>query len=194
MENPETRDMLTRLFGGDVEGRMLAQRMTKGQLSGIFDAEVQVNPEASFDKQVLITLAQVISPAIQTTYAAGQRELLKRIWEAFDQKGFEQIWPAQVAATQTQIQILTQQLQLEQLRTQLQAMEAQRQQMEQQTAIQGQAQQLLQQGQGVMQQMGPGDGETSAPFSRAVLQHLQRQAQAQQNGGAAAPPGGVPPV
>ena len=195
LPDSETRDMLSRLFQGDLEGRMVATSLSREQLSGIFDAEMQVNPEAAFDKQVLISLAQMISPAIQPTYAMGQRELLKRIWEAFEQKGFEQIYPQHIAAIQTQIQSLTQQLQMEQLRTQLQQMQAARQQMEQQAAMQQQAQEMqAMQAQGLQVLQDPAQGGTRAPFSRAILQHLQQQAARNGGTGAATSPEGMPPV
>lgn len=118
IEEDDTRDLFGRLFGGDVRNRFVAMRVVRQQLSGIFDAELDINPEAPYERQTLISLAQLIMPST-ANYAMGQRELLRRVWEAYEQHGFEQIWPEQVASIQTQTQILTQQVQLETLRAQL---------------------------------------------------------------------------
>jgi hypothetical protein len=171
-----TRDILSRLFDGEIGGRNVAVTLSREQLSGIFDAALDINPEAQFDRQVLLSLAQLLLPVTQN-YALGQRELMKRVWEAFDQKGFEQIWPMRVAATTTQIQTLTQQLQLEQIRAQLQQIQAAQAQAEAQ-------QQQIEAEQAALAQRPP----TETPVARSILDALSRSQQATANGE------GQPPV
>lgn len=132
IQEDDTRDLFGRLFGGDVTNRHVAMHVVRQQLQGMFDAEVDINPEAPYERQTLLSLAQLIMPST-ANYAMGQRELLKRVWEAYEQHGFEQIWPESVANIQTQTQILAQQVQLETLRAQL----AQFAQLQQQAALVG---------------------------------------------------------
>lgn len=183
IENQETQDAITRLFGGDATNRAVAVTLSKEQLSGIFDAELDIDPEAQFDRQILVSLAQLILPAI-AQYPVGQRELLKRTWEAFDQKGFEHIWPYQVAATDTQILHATKQVQLYNLQLQLQQLQT----VQNQQAAAQEQQQAAQ----AAQEQQPTAG---APISAAILSALQRAAAGPQNGAPGAVPGRQePPV
>lgn len=186
MENPESQDILQRLFGGHTETRTIAETLTREQLSGLFDAEVEINPEAPYERQTLTYLAQLILPST-ANYARGQRELLRRVWEGFDQKGFEQIWPRELADTQTNVQLLTLQIQTEQLRMQLQQMQAA--QMQVQAQMQAAQSGLPMMPAGAEQPGQPGQpqlagqaAEGANPTDQIVQQLLQTVGPAARNG------------
>jgi hypothetical protein len=174
VENPERRDALARLFGGDLTGRYVARRVNLTELSGLYDAKLEISPEATFDRQVLVALAQMILPELQD-YPAGKRELLMRIWKAHNQTGFDAIWPEQIANVNTQIALMAKDLQLSALKAQLGA-QAQAQEQAQQQAAQQQAMQ-----QSTQQATANGAGET--PMAQRVLETLQAGVQQEAAGG-----------
>jgi hypothetical protein len=123
----------------------VALPISADNLSGYFDASLFVNPEAQFDRQVMLQLFQLTAPLIQD-YPLGTRTMLKRLWGTFDQKGFDEIYPEEVALLQTKIRMDAAQVQLatfEQQLAQIHQQEAQ----QQLGALQQQSQQVLQTGQ-----------------------------------------------
>jgi hypothetical protein len=122
----ETSSLWDRLFAPTEEtpsGRPLAPQrralpISKEHISGLYDIKIDVNPEEQFDRQVLLTLYQATAPAVQD-YPIGGRLMLKRLWTTFDQKGFDQIYPEEVALLQTQQRMMAIQVQLATFQVQL---------------------------------------------------------------------------
>jgi len=109
--------------------RLVALPISREALSGFYDIRIEVNPEEQFDRQVVLSLTQLTAPAIQD-YPLGMRLMLKRLWTLFDQRGFEEIYPEEVALLQTQVRFMAIQAQLaafEQQLRQVQQAEAQQQ-------------------------------------------------------------------
>ncbi len=93
----------------------------RDNLSGFFDATVEVNPEEQFDRQVMVSLFQMTSPALQE-YPLGVRLMLKRMWAIFDQHGFDDIYPEEIALLQTQQRTMAVEVQIAQFEMQLKQM------------------------------------------------------------------------
>jgi hypothetical protein len=107
----------------------VALPISADNLSGYFDARLSVNPEEQFDRQVMLQLFQLTAPLI-ADYPLGTRTMLKRLWGTFDQKGFDEIYPEEVALLQTKIRMDAAQVQLatfEQQLAQIHQQEAQSQ-------------------------------------------------------------------
>lgn len=149
----ESPNLWDRLFNKQVltdngrvpDKRRVALPISKEQLSGFFDAKIEVNPEQQFDQQVMSTLYQLTAPSLQL-YPVGQRLLLQRIWGAYDQKGFEDIYPEEIALMQTQNVMLAMQVQIATYEGQLRQIQAQEAQ-QQLAQLQQEAQQFHQTGQ-----------------------------------------------
>jgi hypothetical protein len=157
--------------------RRVALPINKELISGLFDIDIEVNPEEQFDRQVMTSLWQVTAPLIQD-YPMGIRLMLKRMWSVFDQRGFDDIYPEEIATLQTQERMLTKQVQIATLQMQLEQLAAQQQQIAQQ-----QAQQQHQQLQAEAQQFHQ---------TGAIGPNLLELVQSQQGQGAQAS-GAVPP-
>lgn len=123
---------------------LLALPISKEALSGIYDVHILVNPEEQFDRQVIMQLFQVTAPALQT-YPLGMRMMLKRIWQVFDQKGFDAIYPEEIALMQTQQTVLALEIQIATFQGQLQQIEQQKAQQQLQQ-LEAESQQFLQTG------------------------------------------------
>lgn len=149
----------------------VALPISKEALSGFFDARIEVNPEEEFDRQVMLSLVQLTAPAIQD-YPIGTRLMLKRVWAVHDQRGFDDIYPEEVAILQTQQRITTIQVQLAAMQAQLQQITQQEAQAKMQ-ALQQEADQYHQTG-----KVGPG------------LMDLAQSMQPQQEQGANGVPAG----
>lgn len=122
----------------------VALPISSDNLSGFFDAKLSVNPEEQFDRQVMLQLFQLTAPLIQD-YPLGTRTMLKRLWGTFSQKGFDEIYPEEVALLQTKIRMDAAQVQLatfEQQLAQIHQQEAQ----QQLAALTQQSQQVLDSG------------------------------------------------
>ncbi len=132
----------------------VALPISKEQLSGCFDAHIEVNPNEQFDRQVAMSLFQLTSPAIPD-YPLGTRLMLKRLWGSFDARGFDEVYPEEIALRQTQLRELATQVQIATFEMQLR-------QYEQQDAQQQLAQ--LQQGAQSFHQTGA----ISPQFAQAV--------------------------
>ena len=109
--------------GRAVQPRRTALPIAKEHLSGFFDARIEVNPEEQFDRQVMMSLFQMTAPTI-AEYPIGQRLMLKRIWAVFDQRGFDAIYPEELALMKTQQFFMTSQVQLATLEQHLKAIHA----------------------------------------------------------------------
>jgi hypothetical protein len=114
--------IFVRLFGYDLQASELAVPVSKESISGFFDVRMDINPEAPFERQMLLNLLQLTAPFIQE-FPLGQRELLKRVWDAMGQHGFAQIWPEALAKLQSQTRMLATQLQLATLEQQLEQLQ-----------------------------------------------------------------------
>lgn len=118
-ESPESSALWDRIFtkkslsdtGRAAPDTYVALPISKDNLSGFFDIKIEVNPEQQFDQQVLMQLFQITAPALQD-FPVGSRLMLKRIWSVFDQHGFDDIYPEEVAMLQTQQRLLAVQVQL----------------------------------------------------------------------------------
>jgi hypothetical protein len=137
-----------------------AMPISREKLSGFYDVKIDVNPEEQFDRQVLLSLYQVTAPAVQD-YPMGTRMMLKQLWTAFDQRGFEAIYPEELALLQTQQRMMAIQVQLATFEGQLRQLD------------QAAAQQQLQQVQGALSQGGPGGGQQGSAISPQFAQALQ---------------------
>ena len=104
--------------------RRVALPISKENISGFFDVKIEVNPEEQFDRQALLNLFQITAPAIQD-YPIGTRLMLKRIWGVFDQHGFDDVYPEDIALLQTQQRALTIQVQIATFQQQLAQLEQQ---------------------------------------------------------------------
>jgi hypothetical protein len=123
----------------------VALPISADHLSGFFDVKMSVNPEEQFEQQTMVQLYQLTAPVIQD-YPLGTRTMLKRLWGAFNQKGFDEIYPEAVALLKTRIMMDAAQVQLatfEQQLAQIHQQEAQAQL----GALQQQSQQVLDTGQ-----------------------------------------------
>jgi len=149
----EPRNLWDRLFSNKPltdTGRPSAQRrvalpISKEHISGFFDVKIEVNPEEQFDRQAILNLYQITAPAIQD-YPIGIRLMQKRIWGVFDQHGFDDIYPEELALLQTQVRTLTIQVQIATFEQQLSQLQQQAAQAEIQ-ALSQDAQQFQQTGQ-----------------------------------------------
>jgi len=88
-----------------------AMPISREQLSGFYDVKIDVNPEEQFDRQVLTSLFQITAPAVQD-YPIGLRIMLKQLWTTFNQRGFDAIYPEELALLQTQQRMMAIQVQL----------------------------------------------------------------------------------
>lgn len=171
----ETSSLWDRLFAPPSEAptglplppQRSAYPISKEHISGLYDIKIDVNPEEQFDRQVIVSLYQTTAPAIQD-YPIGARLMLKRLWTVFDQKGFDQIYPEEVALLQTQQRMMAIQVQLATFQAQLGQLD--------QAAAQQQLAQLQQQVQGV-QQGSQGGGAINPGFAQAVQAALASQGQ-----------------
>jgi hypothetical protein len=125
--------------------------ISRENLSGFYDVRIDVNPEEQFDRQVLMSLFQVTAPAVQE-YPMGTRMMLKQLWTAFDQHGFDAIYPEELALLQTQQRMMAIQVQLATFEGQLRQLD------------QAEAQQQMQQAREALTQGGglPGEGQQGA--------------------------------
>ncbi len=146
-----------------------AMPISREKLSGFYDVQIDVNPEEQFDRQVLLSLFQVTAPAVQD-YPLGTRTMLKQLWTAFDQRGFDAIYPEEFALLQTQQRMMA-------IQVQLATFEEQLRQLDQAVAQQQMQQMQAQLGQGGGQPGMPGAGGSPAPqgstISPQVAQVLQ---------------------
>lgn len=131
--------------GQPVSRSKKAVPISKDALSGFYDITIDVNPDVQFDQQVLMSLFQITAPAL-ADYPLGMRSMLKRLWTVFNQPGFDDIYPEEVAMLQTQQRVMA-------LQVQLATFEAQLGQLDQATAQQ-QLQQFQQIGQQAAEQLG----------------------------------------
>lgn len=156
----EASTLWDRLFAGtpttDV-GRPLpdmraAVPISREMISGFYDVTIDVNPEAQFDQQVIMGLFQLTAPAL-ADYPMGMREMLKRVWATYNQPGFDNIYPEEVAMLQTQQRLTAVQVQLATFQAQLAQLD--------QAQAQQQLQELQQIGQQTAAQIGlsPEDAE-----------------------------------
>lgn len=153
----------------------MALPISREQLSGFYDVRIDVNPEEQFDRQVLLSLLQVTAPAVQD-YPVGMRMMLKQLWTAFDQRGFEAIYPEELALLQTQQRMMAIQVQLATFEGQLRQLD------------QAEAQQQMQQVQGALAQGSGGSmpgreqqGSAISPqFALALQAALAGQGQGDQ--------------
>ena len=128
--SPETSTLWDRLFAHPLPGASVRQAgelltalpISLESLSGFYDVTIDVNPEEQVERQILLSLYQVTAPAIQE-YPLGHREMLKRLWTVFDQRGFDQIYPEELALLKTQQSIMAIQVQLATFEAQLEQME-----------------------------------------------------------------------
>ncbi len=107
--------------GRPAQQQYVALPIGRDNLSGFFDATVEVNPEEQFDRQALVSLFQTTAPAI-AEYPVGIRIMLKRMWAVFDQHGFDDVYPEEIALLQTQERTLTAEVKIAQLELQLRQM------------------------------------------------------------------------
>lgn len=140
----------------------VALALGRDDLSGFFDATIEVNPEEQFDRQVLVSLYQTTAPAI-ADYPVGIRIMLKRMWATFDQHGFDDVYPEEIALLQTQERTMAAEVKVAQLQMALKQIGQQEAQQKMQT-IQAETQQYQQTG-----QAGP-------ELSAMAAQHVQQQA------------------
>ena len=165
----EVAQVIDRLFtdASQPDEPSVAVEITKEHLSGLFDAKLQVNPDATFDRQLLLTLGQQILPILQQMYPLGMQRFLKRVWELHGLKGFEQMFPTEVAELVTRIFISKAMLELQGLE--------QQQQMQQIAGLMQQLAPLLeqQQAQGEQEQA---QGEQELAQQQAMAQ-MQREGQ-----------------
>ena len=139
----ETSTLWDKLFAPKLAadtGRPLAELRTaipisRENLSGFYDVMIDVNPEEQFDRQVLTSLFQITAPAVQD-YPLGLRSMLKQMWTAYDQRGFDAIYPEELALLQTQQRMMAIQVQLATFEGQLRQLD--------QAAAQQQIQQIQQ--------------------------------------------------
>ena len=126
----ETSMLWNRLFAPPLPGSSVRQveelhtalPISRESLSGFYDVAIDVNPEEQVERQIFLSLYQVTAPAIQD-YPLGHREMLKRLWTVFDQKGFDQIYPEELALLKTQQSMMAIQVQLATFEAQLAQME-----------------------------------------------------------------------
>lgn len=131
-ETDQSRNLWDRLFankplsdtGRPAVPRQVALPISRENISGFFDVKIEVNPEEQFDRQAVLNLFQITAPAIQD-YPVGTRLMLKRIWGIFDQHGFDDIYPEELAFLQTQQRMLTIQVQIATFQQQLAQIEQQ---------------------------------------------------------------------
>ena len=147
-------------------GRPLPEQQTaipisREAISGFYDIRLDVNPEEQFDRQALLSLYQLTAPAVQE-YPLGSRTMLKRLWSALDQKGFDDIYPEELALLQTQQRMMAIQVQIATFETQLRQIE--------QSAAQAQLQEA-QQAPGGTGSLGSSGGSIDPGLAR-VLQGM----------------------
>lgn len=122
MFGPETSEPSDRITGDDVmgtakmnlaervlgpakadDGQVIAEVITKDEISGTFDVSLDVDPNGMYDRQVLTTFAEQLGPVLQQVYPLGFRNLIARIWELYNLQGFDKILPEHVATLWTQV-------------------------------------------------------------------------------------------
>ena len=182
----DVASMINRLFTDATrpEQPSVAVEITREHLSGLFDAKLQVNPDATFDRQLLLNLSQQMMPILQGLYPLGLQRLLKRIWELHSLKGFEQIFPTEIAELATRRLLALAQAEMKQLEAaqQQEQMAGLMQQLaplfQQQEAAQGQADQngerAALEAQTVQAEAAARTGLAEANLSRAQLQALSQ--------------------
>mgnify|MGYP001563935712 CR=1 FL=1 len=153
--------------------------ISREQLSGFYDVRIDVNPEEQFDRQVLMSLFQITAPAVQD-YPLGMRMMLKQLWTAFDQRGFDAIYPEELALLQTQQRMMAIQVQLATFEGQLRQLD------------QAEAQAQMQQLQASLPPGGsqPGEQQGSAispQFAQALQAALAQQGAGAPSNGTAVP-------
>jgi hypothetical protein len=149
----ESSNLWDRLFtpqeingvGQPVQNQKRAVPISREHISGFYDVTIDVNPDAQFDQQVLMSLYQITAPAI-AEYPLGARSMLKRLWAIFNQQGFDDIYPEELAMLQTQQRLMAIQVQIATFEAQLGQLD--------QAAAQQQLQQLQTIGQQAAEQMG----------------------------------------
>ena len=121
----EVAAVINRLFTDAThpEEPSVAVEITKEHLSGLFDAKLQVNPDATFDRQLLLNLGQQMLPILQQMYPLGVQRFLKRVWALHGLKGFEQLFPTDVAEVATKLLLSRAMLELRGLEQQQQMQE-----------------------------------------------------------------------
>jgi hypothetical protein len=167
----EPKNLWDRLFskealsatGAPAGDRFVARRIRRQQISGMFDAKITVNPEASFDRQVLSSLFQVTAPVIQEDYPIGLRIMLKRLWSSMGQKGFDDVYPEEIANLQQRQRMLTLQTQLAVSQQELDAV------------IQQEAQNQLAEFESAIQESSDNGGEISPDLINAIRQMMADQ-------------------
>ena len=165
------RDILLRLFDGELEGKFIGRETTKRELSGVYNVQLTIRPDAAIDRQVNLAMAQIVIPAIPG-YILGQREMIRRVYESHELKGFEQVWPEHIARTDTAIHIITKRIQLFELQQQLEAVSQQQEQATDQQAQQdGQQRQVAERRTALAPT--PGENGTETPVARRILDALQ---------------------
>ena len=112
-------NLADRLLAPQGSGLSLASSISKDQISGIYDVRLQIRPDAASDQEALFQVSQVLGPILQTSYPMGLREIWDRMFSILRQKGFDQIWPKEIAELQTRIAVLSMQLQEMGLQAQL---------------------------------------------------------------------------
>ena len=143
-----------------------AMPISREKLSGFYDVRIDVNPEEQFDRQVLTSLFQITAPAVQE-YPLGQRIMLKQMWTAFDQRGFDAIYPEELALLQTQQRMMA-------IQVQLATFEGQLRQLDQAAAQQQMQEMQAQLGQGRGQPGMPGvGGQQGSAIDPGFVQAIQ---------------------
>ena len=163
---------------------MLMQPLQQEDLAGIFQVHLRVNPDAPFDRNATMELAQMLFPVLLERYPTGARTLAKVVWEIHGQKGFDQFWPAIVADLESQMKMNMVLMQTQAMQAQL-AMAAQGGPQgpspETQQAVEGGMQAEAQaQIQGAQQQIQQGDLTTQQEQMRLIEQLQKVVAQGQQ--------------
>lgn len=95
------------------------QQLNPEDISGTFDIAIKINPDAAFERQVALALAQTLDPQL-ASYPIGRRLMWKEVWELHGRRNFDRVWPEEVAIIQTQIVTAQAQLALAAAQAQLQ--------------------------------------------------------------------------
>lgn len=102
---PHEAEIEQRLFLGQPAGSLLqTATMQTGDLNGIFDLTIKVNPDAHLEQQKYLSLAERLDAILAPIWPTGRRLLWKMVWERLGLQEFDRLYPEFVA----QLQVMTQ--------------------------------------------------------------------------------------
>ena len=120
---PRMAQIEERLFGGS--GQKLPIElitMQQGDLSGIFDLRISIDPDSHLSMQKYLTMAERLDAVLAPIWPEGRRLLWREVWKKMGLQSFDQFFPESVAKQLTMLQTLSLQVQLVQFEMMLMQM------------------------------------------------------------------------